>query len=164
MEKTDIIQTLKRGGQMKGEAMRKNVWALISLLMLVCLLTGGCGEKNGTAKVSEVDVDLTAMNDIIRYSYAYNMVYGEPEKYVGQTVKAVGPYVCSYYDVTGLNYHYLQISGDGSCCVMGMEFKEDDKDTQYAEDTVLEVIGTLEAYEELGTTYYYLAHASVKEV
>ena len=132
------------------------------LLVLLCLLLAACQSSAENAAV-KVDIDLTKMSDTMRYSYAYNLVYGEPEKNLGKVVKISGTYMTSYYEPTDQYYNYVVLGDVTGCCSMGVEFIFDEALGELPpEESQVEVIGTFTSYEELGYTYYCLEASSVK--
>lgn len=103
-----------------------------------------------------VDVDLTTLSATIIMGEVNNM-WANPGDYMGKTVKITGPYMASYYDETGLYYHYVVID---NCCA-GLEFILNG-DYTYPDDypdndTLIEVVGVFGQYDELGMRYIYLA-------
>jgi hypothetical protein len=107
-----------------------------------------------------VDVDLTEMSSTMVYAEVYNIT-NNPDKYMGKTIRMSGPYQASYYDETGLYYHYVIVEDAAACCAQGLEFIWNGEHT-FPDDYPLaqakiEVTGVFGSYEELGITYYYLA-------
>ena len=96
-----------------------------------------------------------------------NEIYVNSDDYLGKTIKIEGMYLSDYIDVTQMTYHFVYRVGPGCCgndgSMCGFEFVYDGefpKDNDW-----IEVIGTLEEYEEDGEEYLRL-HAdkvTVKE-
>jgi translation initiation factor 1 (eIF-1/SUI1) len=110
---------------------------------------------------SEVDVDLTSLSSTMVYAEVYNMMIN-PEEYIGKTIKISGQYYASWFEETEQYYHGVIISDATACCSQGLEFIWDDNThtypDEYPEDyTEVEIIGVFDSYEELGSTYYYIA-------
>ena len=143
---------------------------LLTLLCLTCAFAAGCSKQDavktdGDAPTAQetpaaADVDLTGLSTTMLYAEVNNIMTN-PENYMGKTIKIVGPYNVSYYDKTGLSYHYVLIEDATACCQQGIEFlwKGDHKypDDYPQAQTRIEVFGVFGSYEELGQTYYYLA-------
>ncbi|MDR0293228.1 MAG: hypothetical protein LBH95_03645 [Oscillospiraceae bacterium] len=145
-------------------------------VMLLCLALGcvtGCSGNgtpqgggrespgiNGGAQGRAVDVDLTVLSSVMVYAEVYNIMT-RPEDYMGKTIKMSGLYYASYYDKTGLYYHYVVIEDATACCQQGMEFiwngRHSYPEDYPADETIVEMSGVFGRYEELGQTYYYLA-------
>ena len=75
-----------------------------------------------TADMS-VDIDLTAMDGDMVYATVYQMIYGDPEAYVGKTFKAAGTLTVATSNVTNLYYPYVLIKDALACCQQGVEFQ-----------------------------------------
>ncbi|MDR0221261.1 MAG: hypothetical protein LBI54_07660 [Lachnospiraceae bacterium] len=115
--------------------------------------------KHPTEKVP-VDVDLTEMSSTMVYAEVYNIT-NNPANYIGKTIRMSGPYQSSYYDETGLYYHYVVVEDAAACCAQGLEFIWNGEHA-FPEDypqlqAKIEVTGVFGSYDELGITYYYLA-------
>ena len=117
-------------------------------------------KPNGDSAVNgTVDVDLTVLSSTMVYAEVYNMLTS-PEDYLGKTIRMKGPYFASYYDVTGIYYHYVIVEDATACCQQGLEFiwsgaHKYPRDYP-KEQTKIEVVGVVDSYEELGEIYYYL--------
>jgi hypothetical protein len=107
----------------------------------------------------DIDVDLTVLSGTMVYAEVYNIMI-DPEEYMGKIIKMNGSYSASYYDGTGLYYHYVIIEDATACCAQGLEFiwnGEHSYPDDYPEaQTKIEVVGVFGSYDELGITYYYL--------
>ena len=164
--------------------MKKHL-SLFLTLGLICIFAAGCTDRdafNAESFASEsengnpeklqssvsagvsVDVDLTVLSSTMVYAEVYNMMV-RPDDYIGKVVKMRGPYYASYYDETGKYYHYVIIEDATACCQQGLEFIWDGGHTypdDYPENNKnIEVVGVFGSYEELGSTYYYLAAADI---
>lgn len=156
--------------------MRKQIM-LPFILSLLFVWTAGCaegapdsagtgsgvsvesGESVGSGESAAVDVDLTSLSSTMVYAEVYNIMMN-PNDYIGKTIKMRGPYVTSFYDQTGMNYHYVLIEDAAACCQQGMEFKLPE-DFAFPQDypevnTEIEVAGVFGSYDEQDYTYYYL--------
>lgn len=104
-------------------------------------------------------VDLTKLSTTMVYAEVYNML-ASPKSYVGRTIRMRGPYSVSFYEPTGLNYHFVIVEDAAACCQQGLEFEwigEHSYPEDYPEPGAhIEVTGVFEGYEELGQTYYHI--------
>ena len=123
-----------------------------------------------TADMS-VDIDLTAMDGDMVYATVYQMIYGDPEAYVGKTFKAAGTLTVATSNVTNLYYPYVLIKDALACCQQGVEFQWGEGDHTTPEDfaeegSEIEVIGTFETYREEGdpSLYTRLKDTNVKVI
>ena len=109
-----------------------------------------------------VDVDLTALSSTMVFSEVYNMM-GEPESYVGKTVKMDGTFSV-YYDEPTKEYYFACIIQDATaCCAQGIEFELTDE-YKYPDDYPEEggnvcVVGVFDTYKENDSTYCTLRNA-----
>ena len=147
--------------------MKKSLYIVMLLCMIVSCAAGctkvaslpasGDSIAGNTVKI---DVDLTALTSTLVYGEVYNML-ANPDDYMGKTVKMSGLYYSSYYEETGLNYHFVVIEDATACCAQGLEFiwngKHKYPDDYPKEQTEIAVVGIFGSYEEMGITYYYLA-------
>ena len=130
-------------------------------------------ETPGKSKPSQpaagkVDVDLTVLSSTMVYAEVYNMLYNDPESYLGKTVRARGEFSIYQLVVDGVlqpdPVAYACIIADAAaCCAEGMEFVLKD-DLAYPDDypepgAEITVIGEFQSYEENGMTWYHLANA-----
>jgi len=121
----------------------------------------GNTKPQGNLKANEgIDVDLTVLSSTMVYAEVYNMM-ANPDDYVGKTIKMNGPYYASYFDQTGLYYHYIIIEDATACCQQGLEFiwngDHSYPDDYPEEQTKIEVAGIFGSYDELDRIYYYLS-------
>ena len=115
-----------------------------------------------------VDVDLTVLSSTMVYSEVYNMLYNDPESYLGKTVRARGEFSIYQLVVDGVlqpdPVAYACIIADAAaCCAEGMEFVLKDN-LAYPDDypepgAEITVVGDFQAYEENGMTGYHLVNA-----
>ena len=130
-------------------------------------------ETPGESKPSQpaagkVDVDLTVLSSTMVYAEVYNMLYNDPESYLGKTVRARGEFSIYQLVVDGVlqpdPVAYACIIADAAaCCAEGMEFVLKD-DLAYPDDypepgAEITVIGEFQSYEENGMTRYHLVNA-----
>ena len=116
----------------------------------------------------KVDVDLTVLSSTMVYSEVYNMLYNDPESYLGKTVRARGEFSIYQLVVDGVlqpaPVAYACIIADAAaCCAEGMEFVLEG-DLTYPDDypelgTEITVVGEFQSYEENGMTRYHLVNA-----
>ena len=130
-------------------------------------------ETPGESKPSQpaagkVDVDLTVLSSTMVYAEVYNMLYNDPESYLGKTVRARGEFSIYQLVVDGVlqpdPVAYACIIADAAaCCAEGMEFVLKG-DLTYPDDypelgAEITVIGEFQSYEENGMTWYHLVNA-----
>ena len=113
----------------------------VPALFLICLITisvAGCndndaaqpensgsnGLNNPAAGAKNVDVDLTVLSTTMAYA-EINNILTNPDGYMGKTVKMKGRYYSSFYDVTGMTYHFVVIEDATSCCAQGVLHRYD---------------------------------------
>ena len=133
-------------------------------------------ETPGESKLSQpsagkVEVDLTVLSSTMVYAEVYNMLYNDPESYLGKTVRARGEFSIYQLVVDGVlqpdPVAYACIIADAAaCCAEGMEFVLKD-DLAYPDDypepgAEITVVGEFQAYEENGMTGYHLINARLE--
>ena len=153
--------------------MKRCLLLLLSLYMLIAAVFG-CAGKNDSSSGSEdngdkqnlygdsereIDVDLTVLSSTMVYGEVYQITTS-PEDYLGKAIKMSGVYYSTYFDVTGLFYHYVVIEDAAACCAQGIEFvlssDADYPDDYPLQESVIELVGVYDSYEELGDTWYCL--------
>ena len=105
------------------------------------------------------------------YAEVYNMLYNDPESYLGKTVRARGEFSIYQLVVDGVLQPapaaYACIIADAAaCCAEGMEFVSEG-DLTYPDDypelgAEITVVGEFQAYEENGMTGYHLINARLE--
>ena len=120
------------------------------------------------ASANGVEVDLTMLSSTMVYSEVYNMLYNDPESYLGKTVRARGEFSIYQLVVDGVLQpdpvaYACIISDAAACCAEGMEFVLEG-DLTYPDDypelgTEITIIGEFQSYEENGMTWYHLVNA-----
>ena len=126
------------------------------------------GSEPSQPSAGKVDVDLTVLSSTMVYSEVYNMLYNDPARYLGKTVKARGTFSIYQLVTDGVlqpdpvSYACI-ISDAAACCAEGMEFVLED-DRAYPDDypelgAEITVIGEFQSYEENGMTWYHLVNA-----
>ena len=126
------------------------------------------GSEPSQPSAGKVDVDLTVLSSTMVYSEVYNMLYNDPESYLGKTVRARGEFSIYQLVVDGVlqpdPVAYACIIADAAaCCAEGMEFVLEG-DLTYPDDypelgTEITIIGEFQSYEENGMTWYHLVNA-----
>ena len=124
--------------------------------------------KPSHPSAGKVEVDLTMLSSTMVYSEVYNMLYNDPESYLGKTVRARGEFSIYQLVVDGVlqpdPVAYACIIADtAACCAEGMEFVLEG-DYTYPDDypelgAEITVIGEFQSYEENGMTWYHLVNA-----
>lgn len=121
--------------------------------------TIGCSKKLTNPETQNGIIDLTVLSSTMVYAEVYNIT-AEPDDYLGKTIKVSGLYYNSYYEETDTLYHFVFISDAAACCAQGLEFKWHGDhvypDDYPAHQSLVEVTGVFDKYDELGETYYYL--------
>ena len=123
------------------------------------------------AGVDGAEVDLTILSSTMVYAEVYNMLYNDPESYLGKTVRARGEFSIYQLVVDGVLQPapaaYACIIADAAaCCAEGMEFVLKDN-LAYPDDypepgAEITVVGEFQAYEENGMTGYHLINARLE--
>ena len=165
---------------------------LLCLLLAVCMTLSLCACGKGAERDTErgasasepqpspaiteppqasadgAEVDLTVLSSTMVYAEVYNMLYNDPESYLGKTVRARGEFSIYQLVVDGVlqpdPVAYACIIADATaCCAEGMEFVPEG-DLTYPEDypelgAEITVIGEFQSYEENGMTWYHLVNA-----
>ena len=121
-----------------------------------------------TAIADGAEVDLTVLSSTMVYAEVYNMLYNDPEGYLGKTVRARGKFSIYQLVTDGVlqpdPVSYACIIADAAaCCAEGMEFVLEG-DLTYPDDypelgTEITIIGEFQSYEENGMTWYHLVNA-----
>ena len=168
---------------------------LLCLLLAVCMTLSLCACGKGAERDTErgasasepqpspaiteppqasadgAEVDLTVLSSTMVYAEVYNMLYNNPESYLGKTVRVRGEFSIYQLVVDGVlqpaPVAYACIIADATaCCAEGMEFVLEG-DLTYTDDypelgTEITVIGEFQSYEENGMTGYHLINARLE--
>lgn len=147
---------------------RNSVVTAFLILGLICLYISGCSEKTKTNDVDvntgigavNVDVDLSVLSSTMAQAEFFNIL-SNSSNYFGKTIRAKGVYYNECLNADGPFYHYVTIVYGDACCRMGFEFKLTDdyvfpKDYP-AQNSMVDVVGVFDKYEESGHWYSYLA-------
>ena len=168
---------------------------LLCLLLAVCMTLSLCACGKGAERDTErgasasepqpspaiteppqasadgAEVDLTVLSSTMVYAEVYNMLYNNPESYLGKTVRVRGEFSIYQLVVDGVlqpaPVAYACIIADATaCCAEGMEFVLEG-DLTYPDDypelgTEITVIGEFQSYEENGMTGYHLINARLE--
>lgn len=110
---------------------------------------------------SNVDIDISVMNSDMIYATVYQLM-STPETYIGQKIKIKGNHYSSYYEQTGLTYHYALIQDAAACCAQGLEFELKQGLSYPEEEEEVIVTGIFETYDEEGVTYCRLGDAVIQ--
>ena len=139
----------------------------LAIVALLVLSLCGCGASSADAAIPDVpvDLDLTKLSGTVMYAQVFDMLQ-EPERYMGQRVRAGGTF--NYYrDMnTGREYFAVLIQDATACCAQGLEFKwagEHKYPIDYPDiDQPITVTGTFSTYEEYGETFVELEDARLE--
>jgi uncharacterized membrane protein YcgQ (UPF0703/DUF1980 family) len=152
--------------------MNKRGMGLLLLLAMAAMLLTGCqaplsAEAKAEAEAAAaIPVDLEIREKL--FIAQSNDVYLNAPDYLGKTIKYEGMFFGSYYEPTDSMYYSVIRYGPGCCGTDGnagfeVAWAEGLFETPENNDWV-EVIGVLEAYEELGATYLRLNLLSMREL
>ena len=114
------------------------------------------------APASEFDLDLTELNDTMRYAQVL-LMQAEPEEYIGKTVKVEGYFYIYEGDIR--NVYVCLVPDSTACCTAGLEFRlagEHKFPDDYPKtDELITVAGTFAPYsdDEGESTAYELKDA-----
>ena len=150
--------------------MKKYLIILFSLCLLIAFFA--IRENNTGAKISgktapaasspQIGIDLTLENKIIVFALLDRMM-ANPREALGKTVKIRGDYMAYSppYENDGVCYHFVVLNDEGACCKRGMEFILPDggiyPDPDPDVNTVIEVTGVFEQFDENGQTHHRIA-------
>jgi hypothetical protein len=130
-------------------------------ILLICLigvlLTGCAADKSAV-------IDLTVMSSTMASAAYDDIVYINPENYLGRTIKVQGNYTAAFWDVTGRYHHYITTKEEGGCCPGSFEFILSGDGGYPREGRRVELTGVFSRYTEHGRTTYYLAADEAAEV
>lgn len=120
------------------------------------------GEDESSLKSENTNEDVIEITEKMYVTYV-NEVYTNTEAYEGKKIKLEGMFTSAYDESTKQTYYFVYRTGPGCCnndgSMCGFEFTT--TDTIPVENDWIEVVGTLESYEENGYTYLNLKDASV---
>lgn len=149
-------------------------------LVLLLMLAGLAGVLlTGCSAVPTSEAESVVMLKPVMETAAYDMeireklfvaqtndVYINPDEYIGKSIKLEGMFFSSYYEPSDSLLCTVMRYGPGCCGtdgVVGVEVTFDQDTIQMPEDNDwVEIVGTLEWYEELGFEYLRLNLASMK--
>jgi len=155
-------------------------WYVYVILSLLCMTLLGCTHKVPNEE-KEVQVDseessieenkeeeIPEMIEITEKMYVsyINEIYTNPEDYISKKIKLEGMYMSGEDEQNGNTYYFVYRRGPGCCnndgSMCGFEFTTDESLPQ--ENDWIEVVGTLEQYQEDGIDYLHLAncHLTIK--
>lgn len=118
-------------------------------------------KADNTLADPNVDVDISVMSSDMVYATVYQLMT-ESDKYVGKTIKIKGNHYSSFYEATGVTYHFALIQDAAACCSQGLEFELANGFEYPAEEEEVIVTGTFETYEEEGYLYCTLRNAVIQ--
>ncbi len=133
---------------------------LFCIVIFCMIIFSGC--SNNVSSINEtnsIDLDITEK----MYVTYINEIYTNPSAYLGKRVRLEGIYTEEYIEPTQMTYRYVYRSGPGCCgtdgSMCGFEFT---MDGEYpSENDWIEVVGTLEQYDENGIKYLNIKADSV---
>lgn len=94
----------------------KRIKYLTAVLLTVALLAG-CG-GGGDSSV----VDMTVYSSTMRYSQLVDMLYENPEEYLGKEIKVCGSFDIYHSDKTGEDLLFCVVLDSTACCSEEIEF------------------------------------------
>ena len=132
----------------------KKLFALVlAAAALFCLAS--CGETSGGDEGPAVD--LTAMNEQMRYAYLYDII-NDPDRYIGKRIRLSGEYQNGYDDDMQDYYHLCLVYDPTACCALSVEFIKGGNVPDYPEPgTGIVIEGVLDSYSVAGRIYRYIA-------
>ena len=105
-------------------------------------------------------MDLTGLSQTL-VEAQYEHILANSADFLGKTIRVIGTYFPLYMAQYDTTYHYVIIVFGDECCQLGFEFKRDGDyvvpDDYPAMNTLIEVTGVLDRYEERGISYLYIA-------
>ncbi len=126
-------------------------------------------ESSTTTILSDADCNLTSMEDHKAYE-TLEHIQLNPDDYVGKNITIKGEYSSVFYSHSQQRYHYVLLSDSDGCSQM-LEFIWDSGNHIYPdeypkENTIIEVSGTFETYQDKGdpSIYCRLSNATLKVV
>lgn len=119
-------------------------------------------EDNGNLNTENTSENMIEITEKMYVTYI-NEIYTNTEAYEGKKIKLEGMFTSAYDESTKQTYYFVYRTGPGCCnndgSMCGFEFTT--KDRIPVENDWIEVVGTLESYEENGYTYLNLKDAQV---
>jgi len=128
--------------------------------------TGDTANNISTLKPDNTNTDKVDLNITEKMYVTYiNEIYTNPDAYLGKRLKIEGMFSAQHIDITNMTYYYVYRQGPGCCgndgSMCGFEFTT--KDGEYPnENDWIEVVGTLDQYDEDGIQYLTIRADSVK--
>lgn len=125
-------------------------------------------KKNDTTSEATTEETESESGEVIEitekmYVSWINEIYTNPTDYLGKQIKIEGMFSGSYYEETGKTYYYVYRVGPGCCgndgSMCGFELTTSEK--LPSENDWIEVVGTLEQYEEDGNYYLNLKDSKI---
>ncbi|MCL2698906.1 MAG: hypothetical protein FWE68_01190 [Defluviitaleaceae bacterium] len=123
------------------------------LLLLICVMSlfiTGCNDI--PVRDRSVDLDLTVFSAVM-LAAEYDKILGNPNRYLGQTIKAKGSFLTFFFN--DRDYNFIVLREIDACCVERFEIKWDGDFPP--EGTMMEIVGVFSRYEDSGRAFHYLA-------
>lgn len=126
------------------------------LLVFVLLFLIGCtGEDD-----SEFDYDIPRFSSPVAYALLTDILFENPQNYLGKTIRVQGTYQHQFWDVSGAIHHDVVMQLLADCCPKSIEFILSGAPT-FPDDfpehgTEIEISGVFSRYRLLGQWIYYL--------
>lgn len=126
------------------------------------LLRDELAEENEEAERVDSEGEVIHITEKMYVTYI-NDIFTNADEYMGKKIKLEGMFTSAYDEITGLTYYFVYRTGPGCCGndgdMCGFEFTTTDPLPE--EKDWIEVIGTLDSYEENGFTYLTLKDSKV---
>lgn len=110
----------------------------------------------------DIDIDLTILNPNMLYAQVFQMT-GDPESYLGKTVRAKGTFLSYTDSETGEDIFAVYMTDAAACCAQGLEFHRAGEfsypEDYPAVDDPITVTGTFSTYKIGVFTYCELVDA-----
>ncbi|MDO4280749.1 MAG: hypothetical protein Q4C56_03880 [Peptococcaceae bacterium] len=116
----------------------------------------------------QADVDLTTLSSTMVYSEVYNMLYANPEDYVGKTIKMTG--TLGVYEPIDNEGNTIPdtptitaciVKDATACCATGIEFTPPAGVDLPKAGASITLVGELEAYQDRGMNFYRIKNTQI---
>jgi hypothetical protein len=151
-KKARQAEALKKAKRKKAAAVSACILAAVVVAALFIANPGPA--VSGTAP--DGVIDLTRMSATMAYATIGN-IYEAPRAHLGTMIRARGIYHPYSDDFTGINYHFITLTGAPGCCPQILEFKLNGDAVYPLANSTIEITGRLSSYEESGNAFFYWA-------
>lgn len=127
------------------------VVALIAIFVIV-LTSQGDGSRNDV----NTPIDLTVMSATMAHTVVQN-INDNPNQHLGRTITARGRYIPVFDNASQRDIHHILVEGTDGCCQQSLMFILKDGGPYPAENTLIEISGTVSRTDEFGSAFYHIA-------